>query len=424
VEELASTIPPEVVARVRELGDRFLAISEVLHLLRELDVDKERLRLTDTRALSADDDLKLLVRMQAGAPEYARTLARLEELAQQIEATLVELDENVPSATFRLVLSTAHVGPVLLLQYARMIARHFRATALHTERLQALVQKLLTLPKLDGAREIRPREDTEAALRYIVRESEAPASLRAAALEFFAAATVRIHAIQRLDEIFDGGFYLDILGYQVSLRESLVDAEILRAAVELNAALWNQLVGLMKLEGISLAQAYERMSSVEEQVAKIFLSLEPDEPSSIAQRFELRQTKEAAERQEAVKLLKPRHGLRVFAAVVLAIALGLGVGVLRRSSRNENELVALEAGALAALSPVLESGSASKGLAEPILFAQVQASKWVMMNDRERSQAASRLAVAIGKKNMGGALIFQGNAIVIQVSGGNVLFVQ
>src|SRR5262249_16945594 len=154
---------------------------------------------------------------------YARTLSRMEEQASDVEVAMLELDAAVPATAFRHVLHTANVGPVLLLQYARLIARHFNAEARHTERIEALIQRILALPKLDGSRELRSRADTQQALEYIVRESHATPSLKQAALEFIARGAERVAAIEKIDEVFDGGFYLDVLGYRVSLRDSLLD---------------------------------------------------------------------------------------------------------------------------------------------------------------------------------------------------------
>lgn len=413
-----------MTARVREVGERFLAISEVAHVLRELQIDADQLRAIDARALNAEDDLHLLLRMVPSSAEYARTLARIEEQARLAEVDLVMLDELVPSSTFRHLLYTHNVGPILLLQYARMIARHFRADARHTERLTTLVQRMLSLPKLDGTRELRPRGDTEGALAYIVRESHAPVPVRQSALEFLASAKDRIHTIEKIDEIFDGGFYLDVLGFQVSLRDAMLDVEILRASAELSAVLWNRLVWLMKREGVSLAELYVRLAKVEDNVARVFLSLEPEEPQSIVQRFEMRRVQEEIEKKQAVELLKPRHGLRLMVAAVVAIALGLGAGMMRRTSRNENEMVPVPVAALAQISPVLESATTSKGEAQPILFAQVTPSKWSLMDADSRRETAWRLAAAVQKQRMSGALVFDGSVMVIQIADGNVMFVQ
>lgn len=422
--EALALSPPEITARVREVGERFLAISEVVHVLRELQIDADRLRALDARALVGDNELRLLLHMAPTSAEYARTLARIEEVARSVEVELIAIDELVPSSTFRHLLYTTNVTPLLLLQYARLIARHFRADARHTERLTSLVLRMLTLPKLDGTRELRPRKDTEDALAYIVRESHAPDPVRQSALEFLAAAKERARALEKIDEIFGGGFYLDVLGYQVSLRDSMLDVEILRASAELSAMVWNRLVSLMKREGVSLADLYVRLGAVEDNVARVFLSLEPEEPQSIAHRFELRREREEIEKKQSIELLKPRHGMRLLVAAVVAIALGLGAGMMRRTSRNENEMVPVAQTVLAQISPVLESATTSKGEAMPILFAQVTPSKWTLMDADARRETAWRLAAALLRQKMSGALVYDGSVMVIQIAAGNVMFVQ
>jgi hypothetical protein len=420
----------QIAQRIRALGDRFLAISEVSQILGNVGRETAKRRVLDAQAVAADAELKCILKKGARAAEMLEAIERLERVATGCEELLIEIDATVSTTLFRNVLESSRVGTVRLLQYARLIARYFRADVHHTERLDVLTQRLLTQPRVDTVRELRPRAGTDAALTYIAGGAKAPEAIRKSALEFFQKAAVRVASIEAVDGLFTGGFYLDVLGYKVSIRESMLDAEILRASAELNAALANRLVTLMQNEGVSPKEIAERMAAVETQVAEIFDSAEMDEaanePSNAASKPPAtpQKTAPAPTRAAPVVLLKPQHGARLLASLLVAVVLALGIGAFRRSSGNANELIPLDEAAVAALSPVLESAARSRGQASPLLIGEVAPAKWLLMDAAERQSSAALLAKELQKQNIEDALLYQGPSIVVQVNGGRVLFAQ
>lgn len=426
-----------------------MAISEVSQLLAEVSGDAVKRRVLDAQASAAANELRAALKKNVRPAEQAAALARLEHVASGCEDILVELDAMVPTSVFRNLLESSRVGTMRLLQYARLIARYFRADVHHTERLDVLTQRLLSQPRQDAFRELRPRAGTDAALAYIVGKAKAPENIRRSALEFFAKATGRVNQLDRIQDVFGGGLYLDVLGYKVSIRESLLDAEILRASAELNAALANRLVTLMGREGVSPKAIAEQMAAVEAQVAQVFASPEgedgatqvsraplPRRASVVEGKNEKLERIERPERgpraekaeekpaKEQVELLRPQHGLRLMAGLALAIVLAFGAGMSRRGARNANELIPLSPVALAALSPVLESGAKTNGEAAPMLVAQVAPSKWLLMDRKARVSSTEQLAEELKKENIETALLYQGETVVAQVNEGRVLFAQ
>jgi hypothetical protein len=112
--------------------------------------------------------------------------------------------------------------------------------------------------------------------------------------------------------------------------------------------------------------------------------------------------------------------LLVFAAIA---AVALLVGNVRRSARNENDLVPATKVELNAISMELEDGSFSYGEDEPVFIGRLLSS-WTALSRDRQLKAAAGIRDGLAARNISTASIYSGEALVIQIARGKVLFVE
>lgn len=415
------TLSELVVARARRAADGFRAASRVLELLAGVlpDTDEiaELIGLRDglERAFNA---LTTIDPAEAEA-EVRRLEAEIPGLERRLEA----LDARIPMGWFREHFDVKKASSVALADYAALLGRHIKDSSARLDRIQFLLTRLLGLF-------VPPAEATHERLRALLAEALPPvqvdASLRQAALGFFSGAEQRLGGVERVEHLIDSGFFVDVFGYKLSLREKLLDPDIMASAIELNEAITRCLRRLAMANASSESELDAHLGEVAQRVRETFQQLREDERPS-QQRFEHWLAQNAAKRSSQAAPLPvpsaPARARKVDLRVVLAAGVVVLLGVLWLSQPGER-LSDLSPGELAALSPVLASGMVAPKERPRSFVGRVDASRWRTLPPDDRRRAAADLARSLAARGLVSGTVMSDQQVVMRIEQGSVLLVQ
>lgn len=430
----SSVAERDPATRVAELEDRVRVCEDAVGVLRRAGLHLDRVAIAEDSRYSLSRELAR-AKQRDGAGGVARaTLDRFEAEIESAEKTLVAVDGLVSMDLFRRVFApprdgsgaAPQVDPQVVLHYARLLARHFDGVPKRTQRIDFLVQRLLAGEHAGGGVAVRPRKEVESKLWYLVHHSHADSTVRAAAVAFFRGAIERLGEIELLDELFESGFSLDVAGYKVALRESLLDPDILYVCAELNAAMQNRISALMELEGAAESTVRPRFEAVRASINEIFSGEgeAQEKPAEISRRFERKREAAKSAAEEYRSNTKLGLGVRIAMAIAAVFVVAIVLGVGRRSVRNENELVPAGNEAIAKVSRYLESGSFSRGSSETVFVGKLSTGAWQSMDHGQREGVAKSIAFALSAENVLSALVYCDKTVAVHVMEGHVLYVE
>jgi hypothetical protein len=285
------------------------------------------------------------------------------------------------------------------------------------DRVELLVTRVCAVEEPDGARTVRPRSEVEELLRLVGIETTDHDS-RARAVAFFAAASQRLTTMANVDGIFAGGLYLDARGYKISLNELRLDPEVLYAIAAFNVGLGERLRFFQQRENIRETELAARFESVDDQIEALFGAGgergSPVEPPARQERPRTDRVLRARRRRWVPNTLR---------ALGIASAIA-GATFLAIRSRGQSGLSVVRTEELKTFSPLLESGSISKGK-DPFLLGRIASSRWFVMSRSERRSAASALRNHLMRRKINSAVVFRDDDVLaIQIEQGRVLAVE
>ena len=130
--------------------------------------------------------------------------------------------------------------------------------------------------------------------------------------------------------------------------------------------------------------------------------------------------------QTSLQHVQPKlgYGWRLLLALVLIAGVAMGVGGLRRATRTDAGEVRASVEELLAISPTLESGTFSYAEEQQPSFTGAVLASWTVMTQDQHKQTAEAIRAALAAKNIQKASVYRGDAVVIAIGGGKVLFVE
>lgn len=422
---MSTKLPDAVVARARRAAEGFRASSRVLELLSsalpETDEVTELVALRDE--LGRAFDALTTSPPDTIEPEVRRLEAELPRLEHRLET----LDARIPMGWFREHFDVTRASPVALADYAALLGRYLKDTSARLDRIQFLLTRLISLfVPTDEATHERRRSLLAEALPPIPTED----SIRRAALDFFASAGRRLDEVERVEQLVESGFFVDVFGYKLSLREQLLDPDVMAAAIELNGAISRCLRRVAEAGTTSDADLAAHLTDVEARVRATFQQLREDERPA-QQRFEHWLAQNAAKRAEKAEKASaplrarptPSRAPRVSRRTVLAVATAtlLGVALLLSPGERLSELSAEE---LTRLSPVLTAGVMSPRDQPRSFVGRVDGERWGAMKPEDKKRAAAGLAETLTARGLVSGTVLSEQEVVVRIEGGKVLLVQ
>ena len=331
------------------------------------------------------------------------------------EEVVLQIDARIPTSSIRrMPLPDAEQTA----RYAGLLAHHAEGSLARMDRVDMLVTRLCASEGTKGRRSLRPRADVDQVLKLAGTPSSADSSR---AIAFFAAASQRLPTLGSMNDVFEGGLYLDTRGYKVSLKQQRLDPDVLYAAAAFNLAFESRLDELQRAAGMSDSDLAGRFRAAEQQIDMLFgesagraLEETPAGVPSFQDRL----------RTDPIPLPRAHRPWRnLLRGVGIAVALAGSVFLYVRD-RGSSRLVSLPAKELARLSPLLESGSLAGGQ-DSFLVGRIPSSRWILMSRSERKSAASELRNRLMRRKITAAVVFRDdNVLAIQIEQGRVLAVE
>lgn len=361
-----------------------------------------------------------------GGEAQREALSKLESIVQQLEQKLEALDAQIPMGWFRDHFDPSQASSVALADYATLLGRHAGDDQSRLDRIQFLLTRLLSFF-------VSPQDDTPALRRQLLAEALPPptlaAGVREAVVAFCHDAIRRLGTFTQLKELIDSGFFVDVRGYKLSLRQKLLDPDVMAAVIELNEATSLTLDRLAEAEQ-EQGQALEaHLAEVDLRIKAIFKQLRVDE-SDKTERFEAwlkvsADTKRTGKRRptaaEYMALGPSRKDDKRLILGGIAFVLGL---VLLFRIPSPDGLHTLSDADCAQLSPLVVSCATAPAKAPRIFIGEVDKSRWALMDGAARREAALHLAEQVAARGWVAATVMLEEQVVIQIEAGNVLVVQ
>ena len=416
-----------LVGRARRASEQFRAHSRVLGLISPLIPHTVEHEEMDTLAKSLEAGFNALVLLDGRA--LADALGTLESGVETLEKMLEKLDGHIPMGWFREHFDASQASSVALADYATLLGRHANDEQTRLDRIQFLLTRLVSFF-------VSPEDDSPALRRQLLAEAlpppTLPAATREAVVTFCRDAMRRLGTFTRLKELIDSGFFVDVRGYKLSLRQQLLDPDVMTAVIELNEATSVTLDRLAEAEaeGVPGAALEQHLAEVDLRIKAIFKQLRVDE-SDKTQKFE-QWLKASAEgkpgtkrpRLTAEELMSIRPNRREDRRLLLgAIVLVLGLVMIFRLPHAQ-KLHTLTPAECSELSPLIVSGAAAPENAPRIFIGAIDKGRWALMDAAGRQDAALELARHVQSKGWVAATVMLEEQVVIQIEDGNVLVVQ
>lgn len=413
-----------LLANARKASEQFRAHCRVLGLISPLVPHTAEREALETMARTAEAGFNALVLLEGRAQEDA--LGELESSVGKLEKALQALDAQIPMEWFREHFDASQASSVALADYATLLGRHSDVDPARLDRIQFLLTRLVSFF-------VSPEDDSPARRRQLLAEalppSTLPAGMRETVVAFCHDATRRLGTFTRLKDLIDSGFFVDVRGYKLSLRQQLLDPEVMTAVIELNEATSQTLDRLAEAEQVQgPADLEQHLAEVDQRIKGIFKQVRVDE-SEKTSKFEAwlkasadaRGTGRRPTAQEYMAIgVNRREDKRLLLG---AIALVLTLVMLFRFPSSQ-DLQVLSAAECAAVSEVVTSCATSPDGAPKVFVGTVDSARWALMDGSARQEAALKLAHQVVARGWAAATVMLEEQVVMQIEAGNVLVVQ
>lgn len=412
------------MARSRRAADHFRAISRAAGLVLQLLPNTTEREEFEGLQKKLEADFNALVMHQGDA--LARAVAPLEVGLAKLETKFQAIDALIPMSWFRERFDLTQASSVAVADYAATLGRHAGEDAARLDRIQYLLTRLVSFF-------VTPENDAPGLRRQLLTDALPPTALdarvRETAVAFCRDAALRLRTFATLKELFDSGFFVDVRGYKLSLRQQLLDPDVMTAVIELNEATTATIDRLATAEKTAGKDLALHLSEVDQRVKAIFARARGDETKR-TETLEawLKRVQEARKKGER----PPRHEefkpLRTLTVHERQLILGgfalLLVLVLIFRMPNGQRIKELTAAECTAASPIVESCAVAPADKPRVFIGQVDKARWVLLGQGERRDAASQLALEVSQRGwVAGTVMFEGR-VVMQVENGQVLVVQ
>lgn len=413
-----------VVTRLRRAADTFRSSVRVLHLLTRLLPDTDEGDDMKEASEALEKAFNAAVTTQgAGLDEATRAL---ESEVVAFEKSLDAFDRRIPMAYFREHFDASKASSVALADYASLLGRFVGDSPMRLDRIQFLLTRVISFF-------LAPEEATPERRRALLAEALPPVTLdeasRRTAVTFLQDAARRVGSFKHLHDLTTSGFFVDIGGYKVALRQKLLDPDVMAAAIELNEAINDNLHRLAQADVPSGKALEEHFTEVDRHIKSIFSQLRHDE-SAIQRDFEAwvesRKRRRRGPRTPSTKVTfgkptKPPSRARPVLIGLLTLLLAV---VLWTRSGGEGGLSLVPGSELTKLSPLLVEAGVAPPEDPKVLIGQIDKAKWALLSLDDRRKAAQALSRQLATRGLSSATVMLESQVVIQVEGGQLLLVQ
>lgn len=416
-----------VVRASRRAAESFRASARVLALLSGMLPDTDEGNALEATRERLEQEFNGLVLKEGDALDDA--VRRLESDVLKFERALEALDRTIPMGWFREHFDASQASSVALADYASLLGRYVGDSPLRLDRIQFLLTRVVSF--------FMSAEDTSTGRRIELLGEALPRvevddAARDTAVAFLHDAARRVSSFARINEVIASGFFVDIRGYKLSLRQKLLDPAIMAAAIELNEAVNDNLRRLAEADAPAGKEIQAHLAEVDAHIKSIFTQLREDE-STTQQEFDSWLARNAEKRrgkagQKPAAFKPPGKGKgkapKVDRRLVLGAIFAALLLVMWIRWPGGAPLKDLPKADVAKLSPVLVAGTVAPAKNPKIFVGQVDKSRWALMPLSERRKEAESLARNLSSRGWFSATVMMEQQVVIQVEQGKILIVQ
>jgi hypothetical protein len=458
--ELGVLLPPSEPPRTREAQHEQRLNRAILRI----QTCRDALRLLGLAGLSEDErkgaarmlmDLDAALGAREGRPSAIKDpdtvlaqasdaqLDAVDRLIGPIEDRLLLLDQTISREAFEEVIATRSASRKLIVRYGRLLgSRRFQADE-RRSRFEAIATELLTTTDDDGFYHLLPIEKVRAVLQRLIGGLPHKISQQELqeALDYLRGSIERLSGLTSAEEFFESGFYLDVQGYKLTMRDQLLAPEFLYFSVVLNAMVRNSVERWIRgLERLNSSKQVLQESSPREQITAALRAQEEAvenalgvkrRPTTLVSRAEparsQREEKTATAKFKArLRDRLPRLELtwdRNLLAVVLSSLVTLGaVGFLLMHTGvvGQRPVHAMSGEELHRISPLLARGWIVGEGDGRQLTATVFGKEWRPLDGRRRREEAERIAEVLTTQGIMKAEIKLGSTVAISITQGYV----
>lgn len=357
----------------------------------------------------------------------------LEKKLALLEAHLDQLDQKIKASWLRGTYLTLQLDRSTRASYFEACVRRADLSTDWWERVTILAMSSAATLEDDGLFQLLPIDEVAVLWDHILPRSRLDEESIQASVGFFHDAIGRLRETREARQLFTAGLYLDVIGYQISLRDAFFRPEILYACVLFHAELSNWLAsGEHRLLRTTLDKD---IAEVYAAVRKIFKSQFEDE--NVAERLRARlrghdaqrTRKKRAESVSKTSRATPEKnretrgkrfrmvGMVAALAVFFALALPMGMGALAERSRD---LKSMAGGDVNNLHPMLLSGTQSPEAS--LLVAKIDGDKWMLLSPEQRDLVARDILNNATERGMQSVMVYNGDFIVLQIAEGEIRY--
>lgn len=414
-----------VVRASRRAAESFRASARVLALLSAMLPDTDEGNALEETKKRLEQEFNALVLQEGTALDDA--VRRIESDVLKFERDLEALDRSIPMGWFREHFDASQASSVALADYASLLGRYVGDSPLRLDRIQFLLTRVVSffMAPEDASTGRRIELLGEALPRVEVDETA-----RDTAVAFLHDAARRVSSFSRMNEVIASGFFVDIRGYKLSLRQQLLDPAIMAAAIELNEAVNDNMRRLAEADAPAGKEMEAHLAEVDAHIKSIFTQLREDETATQQQfvrwlaRNAEKRLKGAPKPTAFTPAGKKKKSAKLDRRVVLSVILLLAIAITWARWPGGALLKELSKAELAQLSPLLVSGTVAPAKNPRIFVGQVDKSRWALLPLAERRQAAESLSLALGAHGWFSGTVMLEQQVVIQVEQGQLLIVQ
>lgn len=399
---------------------RVMAVLDVM-----LPGDEEVGRLGGARVY-LEERFNKLTTLEPGSTAFNDLLRELESGVVLMEQELAKVDAEIPMPWFRLHFDPKRASSEALADYASLLGRHAGDDPARLDRVQLLLTRLVHNFIGDDGLQSTP-------LRALLGEALPPTSVdaksRESAVAFFREASRRLAGFKTLAELTQSGFFVDTRGYKLSLRQNILDPEVMATVIEFNESISGSIDRLAKSDVPQDSAIEQHMAEVDERIRQLFKDLRTDDPAAMLD-FEKRVAKNQVRKQKPKPKAwnAPRKpGVKRPSRIKWQYpVLIIGLLLFWFTRPADTNLVELSANDVMSYSPVLVSASVSPlpPRQPKLLLGHVNKSRWALMSMQERRDAAEALAKQLDSHGLDAATVMMEGQVVIQINKGALLLVQ
>ncbi len=406
-----------MITRLRRSADRFRRAARVQSLLVQLVPDTDEGELLEEHVRALASAFNTVVTEQGLAfEEHSR---RLESSVLALERELEQFDARIPTTSFQERFDRLKASTSALADYAAVLGEHLGGGLARVDRVQFLLTRAIR--SFTGDEYLEPAERV-ALLAGLLPEVRIDPEVRHSAIDGFEETAHRLDRFPSLELLLESGLFDELGGFKVSLREQLLDPEVMSALIELDAAI-SVAVGRL-CEGLpEREQAFAaHLALVDARLERMFAQLRAED-AQLRERFDewVARPRKKKPASAAVPLFvpaAPRRPSRRIGAMALALVVFVVIGVVRR--HGGGHLRPLEPADLHLLSPVLAKGAVDP----PFFLGQVDRVGWAGLDPLRRREAAGRLARALERRGWPIGTVMLDDQVVMQLEQGEPLLVQ